>query len=100
MWSGRFLQEGRREGVRVEERWMQPRDLQRGIVVVGDSTLVDSVAVVMSDAVEVSVVVVVVLVTIDVSSWSVLGIEVVLGTSVVSLLSVEKYRRETSKLSL
>ena len=52
---------------------MQPRDLQRGIVVVVVSTLVDSVAVVMSDAVEVSVVVVVVLVTIDVSSLAVLS---------------------------
>ena len=62
MWSGRLLQEERREVVRVDERWMQPGDLQRGIVV--DSTLVDSVAVVMCVAVVVSVVVVVVVVVV------------------------------------
>ena len=46
--------------MRVDERWTQPGHLQRGIVV--DSTLVDSVAVVMCVAVVVSVVVVVVVV--------------------------------------
>ena len=62
MWSGRLVQEGRRElVVRVDARWLQPRDRQRGILVVIDSALVDSVAVVVFVATVVSVVVLVVL---------------------------------------
>ena len=62
MWSGRLVQEGRRElVVRVDARWLQPRDRQRGILVVIDSALVDSVAVIVFVATVVSVVVLVVL---------------------------------------